>query len=325
MRQTVALPFVVMTFLCWGMYGPLLHLGRSGMGNNSLLQFICVGLAYFAIAVLVPLFMLKKRGETGRWTVGGAMWSLGAGAVGAVGALGVIFALTNGGSPVYVMPIVFGLAPVVNTFVSMWMTRSFKDAGKIFLSGVVLVAVGAAGVMYFARARSVPMTSIWDLTVGELTIIISSIAVTALCWGAYGPVLHKGQMRMDGSRMRPFLCVGLAYFLIAVLVPIAVLAVRRTQLTWTIPGASWSFGAGAAGAIGALGIILAFNFGGRPIFVMPLVFGGAPVVNTVEFLVEHQAFDQLPVMFYVSLLSVIAGAVIVLVFAPRPRSAGHGR
>ena len=319
MRQTVALPFVVMTFLSWGLYGPLLHLGRGGMGNNSLLQFICVGLAYFAIAVVVPLVVLKKRGETGHWTTTGAFWSLGAGAIGAIGALGVIFALTSGGSPVYVMPIVFGLAPVVNTFVSMWMTRSMKEAGKVFLSGVVLVAVGAAGVMYFARARSVPMTSVWDLTLAQAATIIASISVTALCWGAYGPVLHKGQMRMEGSRLRPFLCVGLAYFLIAVLVPIAVLTLRQTEMTWTFPGAAWSFGAGAAGAIGALGIILAFNFGGRPILVMPLVFGGAPVVNTVEFLVEHQAFDQLPIMFYVSLLAVIIGAVVVLVFSPKPK------
>ena len=37
---------------------------------------------------------------------------------------------------------------------------------------------------------------------------------------------------------------------------------------------------GAAGALGALGIIMAFNFGGKPVYVMPLIFGGAPVVNT---------------------------------------------
>ena len=35
------------------------------------------------------------------------------------------------------------------------------------------------------------------------------------------------------------------------------------------------------GAIGALGIILAFNFGGKPVYVMPLVFGGAPVITTL--------------------------------------------
>ncbi len=47
--------------------------------------------------------------------------------------------------------------------------------------------------------------------------------MAAFCWGVYGPVLHKGQMAMQGSRLRPFICVGLAYFLIAVLVPLALL------------------------------------------------------------------------------------------------------
>ncbi len=34
------------------------------------------------------------------------------------------------------------------------------------------------------------------------------------------------------------------------------------------------------GALGALGIILAINFGGNPIYVAPLVFGSAPVINS---------------------------------------------
>ncbi len=320
MRAALVLPFVALTFLCWGMYGPLLHHGRDGMGHNSLVQFICVGLAYFAIAVVVPLAWLKTKGEPGRWTINGTIWSVIAGIVGAVGALGVIFALTSGGSPVYVMPLVFGLAPVVNTVVSMLMSRTLRDAGKIFMAGVILVAVGAAGVMYF-KPLSSGVVSIWKLQVGQAMTVLASIAVTALCWGAYGPVLHKGQMKMSGSRLRPFLCVGLAYFGVAVLVPIAVLAARNEVVEWSFSGLTWSFAAGAAGAIGALGVILAFNFGGRPIFVMPLVFGGAPVVNTLDFMVEHSAWDQMPLMFYVSLVAVIAGAVLVLVFAPRAHPA----
>ncbi len=320
MRAALVLPTVVLTFLCWGMYGPLLHHGRGGMGNNSLLQFICVGLAYFAIAVVVPLAWLKTKGEPGHWTMTGMIWSLGAGVVGAVGALGVIFALTSGGSPVYVMPLVFGLAPVVNTIVSMSMARTLKEAGKIFMAGVMLVAVGAAGVMYF-KPLSTDVTSIWNLTVGQATTVLVSIAITALCWGAYGPVLHKGQMKMAGSRLRPFLCVGLSYFGIAVLVPIVVLAIRNEVIDWTFMGITWSFAAGAAGAIGALGVIMAFNFGGRPIFVMPLVFGGAPVVNTLEFMIEHSAWGDMPLMFYVSLVAVITGAALVLVFAPKAHPA----
>ncbi len=42
----------------------------------------------------------------------------------------------------------------------------------------------------------------------------------ALSWGLYGPVLHRGQVEL-GSPMRALLCVGIAYFLIGVLVPVA--------------------------------------------------------------------------------------------------------
>ena len=74
---------------------------------------------------------------------------------------------------------------------------------------------------------------------------------------------------------------------------------------------------GAAGAIGALGIIMAFNFGGKPIYVMPLVFGGAPIVNTFTTVVAEGTYTDLSPLFLASLIVVIAGAATVLVFAPR--------
>ena len=46
-----------------------------------------------------------------------------------------------------------------------------------------------------------------------------AIALAIVSWGAYGPVLHKGQAAMHHSRLRPLMCVGLAYFVIAVIVP----------------------------------------------------------------------------------------------------------
>lgn len=310
------LPSVAMAFLSWGVYGPTLHTGQEAMGHSSLRPFLCVGLAYFVVAVLVPLAVLRARGEVGRWTVGGTFWSLAAGAAGAVGALGIILAFRSGGRPVYVMPLVFGCAPVVNTLVTTLMTRSFKQVSPKFLIGVVLVAVGAAGVLYFKSSER--ELGIIDLKIRELFAVVMSIALVALCWGAYGPVLHKGQMKMEGSRLRPFLCVGLAYFAIAVVVPFAVLGVWVEPGSWTFTGVLWSLGAGALGAIGALGIILAFNFGGKPIYVMPLVFGGAPVVNTFATIAAQGTYKEVPLMFYFSLLLVIVGAVTVLIFAPRP-------
>jgi hypothetical protein len=143
------------------------------------------------------------------------------------------------------------------------------------------------------------------------------IGLTALCWGSYGPVLHKGQAKMSGSRMRPFLCVGLAYFAIAVLVPLPLLQAFQEGGGWNASGVIWSLAGGAAGAIGALGIIMAFNFGGKPIYVMPLVFGCAPVVNTFTTVWHEGTYGELSSLFCASLMLVIGGAVSVLIFAPR--------
>jgi hypothetical protein len=84
-----------------------------------------------------------------------------------------------------------------------------------------------------------------------------------------------------------------------------------------VMGIVWSLGAGIAGAVGALGIIYAFNFGGKPLFVMPLVFGFAPVVNTFTAIVTDNLFGRVSNMFFISLGMVIFGAVLVLIFAPR--------
>ncbi|MFM8291904.1 MAG: hypothetical protein ACKOC4_09430, partial [Planctomycetia bacterium] len=150
--------------------------------------------------------------------------------------------------------------------------------------------------------------------------MLAAIALTALCWGGYGPVLHFGRDAMQSS-LRPFVCVGAAYFLIAVLIPAGLLVARGERGAWTATGIIWSLLAGAAGALGALGVILALGFGGKPIYVMPLVFGGAPVVNTLLTAVMNRAFDQLKAPFLAGLLLVVTGAVTVLVL--KPQAAGH--
>ncbi len=328
-RAFAFLPFVFLTVICWGNYGPLMHHGKVSMGD-ALRPFVGVGFAYFAIAVLVPLALLLTKGEKGTWSKGGTIWSLVAGAVGAIGALGVILAFNFNASPVYVMPLVFGGAPVINTLVTMGMSGTFKEINKIFLLGVLLAAVGAAGVLYFKPGPPAPAPQVAAADtvavaapappVKNYPAIYASVLAAVLCWGAYGPVLHKGQMLMSGSRLRPFLCVGLSYFFIAVAIPLGILAVVKTTGEWNSTGMMWSLAGGAAGAIGALGIIYAFNFGGKPVFVMPLVFGFAPVMNTITSLTETQAWSRVGGMFWISLLVVITGAVLVLVFAPKP---GH--
>jgi hypothetical protein len=62
---------------------------------------------------------------------------------------------------------------------------------------------------------------------------------------------------------------------------------------------------------------MAFNFGGRPVFIMPLVFGGAPVVNSLYSVARAGLWDDIKPLFWAGMILVIVGAVMVLVLAPR--------
>ncbi len=158
-----------------------------------------------------------------------------------------------------------------------------------------------------------------------ILLIAAGIALTVTCWGMYGPVLHEGQTGLGGSRLKPLICVGLSYFIIAILVPIAVLASQgQLKGDWTGTGITWSLMAGVAGALGAMGIILALTSGGKAIYVMPLVFGGAPVVTTFLSMYWSKSWKEgVSPIFFLGLVLVIIGAATVLTFAPKPSKAGQ--
>ncbi len=331
------IPFAAITILAWGSYGNWLHAAKADVSDLRMRQLFCVGLAYFILAIVIPTLFIKLKGEKGAFTISGIIWSLAAGVCGALGALGIIMALSAGGSkaPFYVMPLVFGCAPVVNTLVSMTLNRNLKEANSAFLAGIVLVAVGAAlvfinkpkaeahhepaGQEQTSETTAKPKTDkkiakvVKQAAVSWLTVV-GGILLTALSWGTYGSVLHKGQALMKGSRLRPLICVGLAYFVVAVIVPIVL--IRANPLDGMGSAGLLAFLAGTAGAIGAFGIILSFTFGGKPIYIMPLVFGGAPIVNTL--VASYGNYDQIGVFFIMSLTVVIIGAVMVLVCQPKP-------
>ena len=73
----------------------------------------------------------------------------------------------------------------------------------------------------------------------------------ALAWGLYGPALHRGQVAL-GNPMRALLCVGVAYFLIGVLVPVANLSYQGQLNGFTTKGSLAALAGGALGAIGSL-------------------------------------------------------------------------
>jgi len=148
--------------------------------------------------------------------------------------------------------------------------------------------------------------------------VLLGIALTAMCWGSYGTILHHGQAHLGKSPIKALICVGLAYLVIAVIIPSAILAMQgKLWGDWTFSGFSWSFVAGAVGTFGALGIIIAMMNKGKPEYVMPLVFGLAPIVNTIIALTVHKLWDNTGPLFYAGIILVVVGAVTVLIARPR--------
>ena len=138
----------------------------------------------------------------------------------------------------------------------------------------------------------------------------------ALSWGFYGVSLHRGQVAL-GNPLRALLCVGVAYFLIGVLWPVAALASQSQLRDFNPTGTITATLAGALGAIGAVCIIYAFKAGGLPAYVMPLVFGGAPLVNVLVSMWVHPPKMAPHPLLYVGFVMASLGAGLVLYYRPQ--------
>src|ERR1039457_2834758 len=136
-----------------------------------------------------------------------------------------------------------------------------------------------------------------------------------LSWGFYGVALHKGQVEL-GSPLKALLCVGVAYFLIGVLAPVLALSGQGGVTGFNLGGTLWAGLGGALGAIGAVFIIYAFKSGGLPNYVMPLVFGGAPVINVAVSMAMPPPKAAPNPMLYLGFLLVVSGAGMVLYYKP---------
>ena len=148
--------------------------------------------------------------------------------------------------------------------------------------------------------------------------------LTVGCWGLYGAFLHSGQTGMHdpvNGRYKAFLCVGLAYFLTAVLAPLAMLWFRGATWSFSAGGVAWSVLAGIVGAVGAFGVLLAFGAKGTPAVVMSIVFAGAPVLNAIYTLVLHPpagGWQKLPLPFVLGIVLAAVGGCLVSLYKPAP-------
>lgn len=159
--------------------------------------------------------------------------------------------------------------------------------------------------------------------------------MTVSFWGLYGILLHAGQGAMAdpvNGRYKAFLWVGIAYFLTAVLAPLAMLVAQGSDWSFPARGALWSLLAGTVGAGGAFGVLLAFGKGGTPPVVMSIVFAGAPVVNATVSLILHpppQGWGALRWQFVIGILCAALGGFLVTFYRPgapaaKPAVAAHG-
>jgi hypothetical protein len=167
-----------------------------------------------------------------------------------------------------------------------------------------------------------PIASNASNSQGSAWLLFSLLTVG--CWGLYGAFLHSGQMGMHdpvNGRYKAFLCVGVAYFLTAVLAPLAVLWLKGATWSFSAGGVVWSLVAGIVGAVGAFGVLLAFGARGTPAAVMSIVFAGAPVLNALYSLVTHPptgGWQKLPWPFVLGIVLAAVGGCLVSLYKPAP-------
>jgi drug/metabolite transporter (DMT)-like permease len=164
------LVYSVLAGLCWGTYVPFVQQGIQGLGRNSLASFLCVGVAYFLIAVLFPIGMFFAGEKTPTWNAYGITFATLAGVAGALGALCVIFANRSAGQlarenpaldvdyRLFIGPIIFAMAPLLNTLVSLLWHPSPAEGAMMFglkhlpswkfFLGIVLTGAGTFLVLY---------------------------------------------------------------------------------------------------------------------------------------------------------------------------------
>lgn len=151
--------------------------------------------------------------------------------------------------------------------------------------------------------------------------------MTVASWGVYGLLLHTGQVNMAdpvNGRYKAFLFVGIAYFLTAVLAPLAVLKINGASFQMPPSGMWWSLVAGIAGAIGAFAVLLAFGAKGQPAVVMSIVFAGAPVVNSIVSMIVSppaNGIASVKPQFWLGILLAAMGGLLVTLYRPAPGKA----
>jgi drug/metabolite transporter (DMT)-like permease len=124
------------------------------------------------------------------------------------------------------------------------------------------------------------------------------VGLAGLSWGTYVPFIAYGGKELSGNRFGALLCVGVAYVLVAIALPLALfLSGKEPWPELKATGLLFATVAGLVGAAGALCVIFATRAAGGPksneyLYIAPLIFGLAPIINTVVSSLWHPQKGQ---------------------------------
>jgi hypothetical protein len=150
-------------------------------------------------------------------------------------------------------------------------------------------------------------------------LLLATFAAVLFLWGVYPLLFRRSETQMGGSHWRPAACVGVVSLALAVVVPAVLLGVRSEPSRFTLQGTLWCLVAGTALGGGGLAIVAALALGGRPAYILPLVFAAAPLVATSAATAGASDAGRPGAAFLAGLILAVSGTAMVLGFAPRGR------
>jgi hypothetical protein len=155
----------------------------------------------------------------------------------------------------------------------------------------------------------------------NIWIPIAFAIATAFFWGVYGPALSKG--RGSWSPFKPYMFIGVAYLVWGVLGGLGGMKLLGDNLQIggdQFPATKWGFIAGSMGAFGALSLTAAVMNArgvGGPALVMPIVFGGATLINALTELIVLKERPAIDPRLWLGMVLVIGGIVLVRLYTPQ--------
>jgi len=312
----LALVFPLVAMVCWGTYGPILGQASVLLGGSTALALALIGLGYGLGGVLGGSALLKSGlvPDSGAWTRDGFFKGLNAGLLGAGGNLALIVALKLYHRPEVVMPLLFGGVQLGNTVFTCLHLKSPPKRG--FALGVLLLIGGVVMTLWYRPAahQADQKMNWWFLP---------AVALVWVFWGKYGVQVHSSIEGFRKSGMRAMISLSTAYVVVALGALGFIALGLDPDASFSQAGFNRGLIAGLITTLGAWGIVFGNRYvKGGPSIVMPLVFAGAPVVNSFFVMwASGASWSSVDVRFWIGIAVIIAGGYLVLANKPVPKPA----